>query len=93
LDEPTTSLHPADVELLITQLHKLVDANNSVVIVEHQLAAIASADWMIDLGPGGGDAGGRIIAQGPPLELARDREVQAASRSAQYLARHLLSRL
>jgi excinuclease ABC subunit A len=89
LDEPTTSLHPADIELLIAQLHKLVDANNTVVIVEHQLSAIASADWMIDLGPGGGDAGGRIVAEGPPLRLARDSQARAASRSAYYLARHV----
>jgi len=89
LDEPTTSLHPADIELLIAQLHKLVDANNSVIIVEHQLAAIASADWMIDLGPGGGDAGGRIVAEGPPLQLARDNQARSASRSAHYLAKHV----
>ena len=89
LDEPTTSLHPADIELLIAQLHKLVDAHNTVIIVEHQLAAIASSDWMIDLGPGGGDAGGQIVAEGPPLQLARDSQVRAVSRSAHYLAKHV----
>ena len=89
LDEPTTSLHPADIELLVAQLHKLVDANNTVIIVEHQLSAIAGADWMIDLGPGGGDAGGGIVAEGPPLKLAYDKQVIEASRSARYLAKYL----
>jgi excinuclease ABC subunit A len=84
LDEPTTGLHPADVELLIAQLHRLVDAGGTVVVVEHNLDVIASADWTIELGPGGGDAGGRIVATGTPAQLAAASE----SRTGPYLARH-----
>jgi excinuclease ABC subunit A len=85
LDEPTTGLHPADVELLIAQLHHLVDAGGTVVVVEHDLDLIASADWAIELGPGGGDAGGRIVATGPPAQLA----ATPASRTGPYLAQRL----
>ena len=83
LDEPTTGLHPADVEVLMRQLHGLVDARNTVVVVEHDMAVVAGADWVIDLGPGGGDQGGRIIAEGTPAEVAE----AAGSRTAPYLAR------
>ncbi|MEU8675364.1 excinuclease ABC subunit UvrA [Streptomyces sp. NPDC048560] len=83
LDEPTTGLHPADVEVLMRQLHHLVDARNTVVVVEHDMAVVAGADWVIDLGPGGGDEGGRIVAEGTPAEVARS----AGSRTAPYLAR------
>jgi excinuclease ABC subunit A len=85
LDEPTTGLHPADVELLIAQLHHLVDAGGTVVVVEHDLDVIAAADWTIELGPGGGDAGGRIVATGTPAQLAAAPE----SRTGPYLARRL----
>jgi excinuclease ABC subunit A len=85
LDEPTTGLHPADVEMLIAQLHRLVDAGGTVVVVEHDLDVIASADWTIELGPGGGDAGGRIVATGTPAELA----AAPGSRTGPYLARRL----
>jgi len=85
LDEPTTGLHPADIELLIVQLQRLVDAGNTVVVVEHDLDVIACTDWTIELGPGGGDAGGRIIATGTPAQLAATPE----SRTGPYLARHL----
>ena len=70
LDEPTTGLHPADVDLLVTELHRLVDAGDSVVVVEHDLRVVARADRVIDLGPGAGADGGRIIADGTPAEVA-----------------------
>ena len=85
LDEPTSGLHPADIALLLRQLHRLVDAGNTVVLVEHDLDAIAAADWVIDLGPGGGDAGGRVVATGTPAEVARAE----GSATAPYLARRL----
>ena len=70
LDEPTTGLHPADVELLVIQLQRLVDAGNTVVVVEHDMDVVAGADWVIDLGPGAGAQGGRIVAAGTPGEVA-----------------------
>ncbi|HEY0521286.1 MAG TPA: excinuclease ABC subunit UvrA [Ilumatobacteraceae bacterium] len=82
LDEPTTGLHPADVALLAEQLHRLVDAGNTVVVVEHDMDIIANADWIIDLGPGGGDDGGRVVAVGTPDAVARAR----GSRTSPYLA-------
>ena len=85
LDEPTTGLHPADIELLVIQLQRLVDAGNTVVVVEHDMDVVAGADWVIDLGPGAGAQGGLIVAAGTPGEVA---EV-AASKTAPYLAAHL----
>ncbi|MFK0038246.1 excinuclease ABC subunit UvrA [Paenarthrobacter sp. NPDC090517] len=81
LDEPTTGLHPADVQLLMAQLQKLVDAGNTVIVVEHEMDVVAGADWVIDLGPGGGDAGGEIMVAGPPAVVARSQ----TSRTAPYL--------
>ncbi|TFC93105.1 MULTISPECIES: excinuclease ABC subunit UvrA [Cryobacterium] len=85
LDEPPTGLHPADVRLLLAQLGRLVDAGNTVIVVEHNLDVVAAADWVIDLGPAGGDAGGRIVATGTPDAVARHPH----SRTAPYLARRL----
>jgi excinuclease ABC subunit A len=85
LDEPTSGLHPADIALLLQQLHRLVAAGNTVVLVEHDLDAIATADWVIDLGPGGGDAGGRVVVTGPPAKVAKAK----GSATGRYLARRL----
>jgi excinuclease ABC subunit A len=82
LDEPTTGLHPADVEVLMRRLHGLVDIGHTVIVVEHDMSVVADADWVIDLGPGGGDAGGRVVATGPPTEVARAQ----GSTTAAYLA-------
>jgi len=85
LDEPTTGLHPADVEKLLAQLHGLVERGNTVIVVEHDMLVVASSDWVMDIGPGAGEDGGRVVFAGPPAELAR----ATASRTAPYLARHL----
>jgi excinuclease ABC subunit A len=85
LDEPTTGLHPSDVEKLVVQLNRLVDADNTVIVVEHDMDVIAQSDWVIDIGPGAGEEGGRIVAQGTPEEVARIKE----SRTAVYLGRRL----
>ena len=85
LDEPTTGLHPADVERLIVQLQKLVDAGNTVVAVEHDMRVVAACDWVIDIGPGAGEEGGTVVAAGPPREVAKS----ADSRTAPYLKRFL----
>jgi excinuclease ABC subunit A len=82
LDEPTIGLHMADVEKLIRVLHRLVTAGNTVVVIEHNLDVIAEADWMVDLGPEGGDGGGRVVAQGTPEQVAR---VRKGSHTAKFL--------
>ncbi|UCD39241.1 MAG: excinuclease ABC subunit UvrA [Fidelibacterota bacterium] len=74
LDEPTTGLHFADVEMLLTVLNRLVDKGNTVVIIEHNMDVIKTADWIVDLGPEGGDSGGYVIAEGTPEEVARTPE-------------------
>ena len=85
LDEPTTGLHPSDVERLMTQLDGLVDAGNTVIVVEHDMRVVAGSDWVIDIGPGAGDEGGRIVASGTPADVSKAR----ASRTAPFLARFL----
>lgn len=85
LDEPTTGLHPFDVEKLIGQLNFLVDAGNTVIAVEHDMNVVAASDWVIDLGPGAGKDGGKIVAVGPPKEVARNKE----SKTAKYLSAYV----
>jgi len=85
LDEPTTGLHPADVERLMVQLDALVDAGNTVIVVEHDMRVVAGSDWVIDMGPGAGDEGGKIVAAGTPVEVAAVRE----SRTAPFLASYV----
>lgn len=85
LDEPTTGLHPSDVEKLIGQLNFLVDAGNTVITVEHDMHVVAASDWVIDLGPGAGKDGGKIVAQGSPAEVAQNRQ----SKTAKYLSAYI----
>ncbi|MBR0810909.1 excinuclease ABC subunit UvrA [Bradyrhizobium diazoefficiens] len=84
LDEPTTGLHPRDVERLIAQLERIVDTGNSVIVVEHDMDVVAHSDWIIDLGPGAGDEGGRVVASGTPEQVAK-----AGGKTARYLTRRL----
>ena len=81
LDEPTTGLHPADVSMLMTQLNGLVDAGNTVIMVEHDMQVASNSDWVIDMGPGAGDEGGLIVAQGTPEDVAQSED----SRTAPFL--------
>ncbi|HEX6587419.1 MAG TPA: excinuclease ABC subunit UvrA [Longimicrobiales bacterium] len=85
LDEPTTGLHPADVERLMAQLDRLVDAGNTVVVVEHDMGVVGNADWVIDVGPGAGEEGGTIVFAGRPAELA----AAEVGRTSAYLAAEL----
>ena len=85
LDEPTTGLHPSDVEKLMLQLDGLVESGNTVIVVEHDMRVVAGSDWVIDIGPGAGDEGGRIVAEGTPAAVAR----APGSRTAPFLARFL----
>ena len=85
LDEPTTGLHFDDVRKLLDVLHELVETGNTVVVIEHNLEVIKTADWIIDLGPDGGDGGGAVVATGTPEDIAD----HATSYTGQYLAPHL----
>jgi excinuclease ABC subunit A len=85
LDEPTTGLHMADVEKLLHVLHRLVDAGNTVIVIEHNLDVVKTADWIVDLGPEGGERGGFVIGEGTPEEIARTPD----SATGEYLARVL----
>jgi excinuclease ABC subunit A len=85
LDEPTTGLHFHDIDLLLRVLHRLRDHGNTVVVIEHNLDVIKTADWVIDLGPEGGEGGGRVIAEGTPEDIARSK----SSYTGQYL-KHVL---
>ncbi|HEX4131152.1 MAG TPA: excinuclease ABC subunit UvrA [Pirellulales bacterium] len=87
LDEPTTGLHPSDVEKLLSQLGRLITAGNTVIVVEHEMRVVAASDWVVDIGPGAGDEGGRIVARGEPQTVARS----ARSRTAKYLSAALAS--
>ncbi|HEX9890909.1 MAG TPA: excinuclease ABC subunit UvrA, partial [Actinomycetota bacterium] len=82
LDEPTTGLHFDDIRKLLQVLQRLVDAGNTVVVIEHNLDVVKTADWLIDLGPEGGDGGGEVVAAGPPEQVARDRR----SHTGRFLA-------
>jgi excinuclease ABC subunit A len=85
LDEPTTGLHFDDVSKLLTAFRKLIDGGGSLIVIEHNLDVIKSADWVIDLGPEGGDAGGRIVAEGTPEQIAAN----LLSHTGRWLARVL----
>ena len=82
LDEPTTGLHFDDVKRLLEVLHRLVDKGNTVLVIEHNLDVIKSSDWVVDLGPGGGDKGGNVVAEGTPRQVAKVKQ----SYTGQYLA-------
>jgi excinuclease ABC subunit A len=84
LDEPTVGLHMADVERLVGVLHRLVDAGHSILVIEHNLDLIAEADWVIDLGPEAGDAGGRVVAQGTPASVAAAGSLPTACALREY---------
>ena len=81
LDEPTTGLHPSDVAMLMAQLNGLVATGNTVIMVEHDMQVASNSDWIIDMGPGAGDEGGLIVAEGTPKEVAKSKE----SRTAPFL--------
>ncbi|KPN91006.1 excinuclease ABC subunit UvrA [Pseudomonas nunensis] len=85
LDEPTTGLHPRDVDRLLEQLNTLVTAGHTVIVVEHEMRVVAQSDWVIDIGPGAGDQGGRIVVAGTPQTVAKNKK----SRTAPFLARVL----
>lgn len=87
LDEPTTGLHPADVDKLLGQLQELTDKGNTVIVVEHDMQVIANCDWVIDMGPGAGDEGGKIIASGTPIQIAETTDSKTGNWLKKYLER------
>ncbi|MEH6411931.1 MAG: ATP-binding cassette domain-containing protein, partial [Hyphomonas sp.] len=88
LDEPTTGLHFDDVRKLLEVLHELVDAGNTVVVIEHNLDVVKTADWVLDLGPEGGDGGGRLVAAGTPEDIAANEESWTGKFLAETFRRH-----
>jgi excinuclease ABC subunit A len=84
LDEPTTGLHFEDVSKLLEVLHRLTDLGNSVIIIEHNLDVVRNADWIIDLGPEGGEQGGQIVAQGTPDQVSRIKKSYTGQAMADY---------
>ena len=92
LDEPTTGLHFEDVRKLLEVLHELVEAGNTVVVIEHNLDVVKTADWIVDFGPEGGDGGGEIVASGTPEQVARDTKSWTGRYLAQLLERHAARR-
>lgn len=89
LDEPTTGLHPSDVDKLMVQLNNLVEQGNTVIVVEHDLRVVAASDWIIDIGPGAGEEGGKVVAAGPREKIIKSTR----SRTAIYLARYLRKKM
>ena len=89
LEEPTIGLHMADIELLLNVLHRLVDEGNTVIVIEHNLSVIAEADYIVDLGPEAGEAGGQVVACGTPEQVAKNR----VSRTAPFLRKVLNTRV
>ncbi|MGY2328838.1 excinuclease ABC subunit UvrA [Pseudomonas sp. SDT2931_S440] len=85
LDEPTTGLHPRDVDRLLSQLNHLVEAGHTVIVVEHEMRVVAQSDWVIDIGPGSGDRGGKVVVSGTPQKVAKSK----SSRTAPFLGREL----
>lgn len=88
LDEPTVGLHMADVEKLLHVMHRLVDAGNTLLVIEHNQNIWAEADWIIDIGPEGGTDGGQVVAEGPPAQLASSRKTHTGRLLAEFLAAH-----
>jgi excinuclease ABC subunit A len=93
LDEPTTGLHFEDTKKLLEVLHELVDQGNTVVVIEHNLDVVKTADWLVDFGPEGGDGGGRIVAKGTPEQVAAEPDSWTGRYLAEVLKRHEERRL
>ncbi|MBC7713078.1 MAG: excinuclease ABC subunit UvrA [Rhizobacter sp.] len=86
LDEPTTGLHPSDVERLLKQLNRLVDAGNTVIVVEHDMKVVSNCDWIIDMGPGAGDEGGQVVVSGTPLEVLKNKKSMTVKYLNQFIS-------